>query len=169
MVAGASVVAGAGTLLVASTVGVPLAGALTVGGAVAGGAATMRSNYKFLGNLLVKLVRPTSSMFGGLVSFNKKHNISGKAFKAANNTIKKAQAINEQYKVTDNIGKAVSATAQQAAEVNKEYKVTDKVCSAVASGLDQISKLAGGDEMMIKKTTARRTRSNLPLKNSIHP
>ena len=91
-------------------------------------------------------------MFSGLVAFNKKHNISGKAFKAANNTIKKAQALNEQYKVTDNIGKVVSATAKQAAEVNEKYKVTDKIGSALASGLDKVSKLAGEMRKMMKKT-----------------
>ena len=100
VVAGASVIAGAGTLLVASTFGLPLAGTLAVGGAIAGGAATMRSDS--VGESARKVGQTANSLFSGMVAFNNKHNITGKAFKAANNSIKKAQELNDKYKVTIN-------------------------------------------------------------------
>jgi hypothetical protein len=144
---GAKVVAGAATAgavvvgVAASTIGLPLVGALAVCGAV--GAAVATGSSDEVGDLARRTGAAVATAGEKAVQFNREHDLTGKAARAASATVEKAKELNSEYHITEKVGAAASTAAAAIKQTNEKYHITDKIGSALGRGFDKISDLAG--------------------------
>jgi hypothetical protein len=143
---GAKVVAGAATAgavvvgVAASTIGLPLVGALAVCGAV--GAAVATGSSDEVGAIARKTGAAVANAGEKAVEFNREHDLTGKAARAATATVEKAKELNAEYHITEKVGAAASSAAAAIKHTNDKYHITDKIGNVLGRGLDKISEMA---------------------------
>jgi len=126
--------AGAGLLVLGSTVGATVA---VVGGAAGAAYCATRSDKvgdaaRGAGNIALQGVDKAKEI-------NQKHDITGKITVAGTQAITVAKETDQKYGVSTKVSAGVGAAVKRASEFESKHKVTDKVVSGFAAGLGRIS------------------------------
>ena len=140
VIAGAAAAGAVVVGIAASTIGLPFVGALAVCGAV--GAAVSTGSSDEVGQLARKTGAAVANAGEMAVEFNREHDLTGKASRAASATVDKAKELNAEYHITEKVGAAASSAAAAIKNTNEKYHITDKLGSALGKGFDKISDFA---------------------------
>lgn len=131
---------------VGGVAGMALGGSMmAVAGAGAAAYATTRADG--IGEAARNTGQSALQAFEAAKKINEEHNLTGKAYEAAQASAAKAKELNEQYKITDKLGAAAAAAAAKAHELETKHNITSKVGSMLGAGMTSLTAaMKGGKE-----------------------
>eukprot|EP00405_Crypthecodinium_cohnii_P010522 CAMPEP_0206429404 /NCGR_PEP_ID=MMETSP0324_2-20121206/6220_1 /ASSEMBLY_ACC=CAM_ASM_000836 /TAXON_ID=2866 /ORGANISM="Crypthecodinium cohnii, Strain Seligo" /LENGTH=261 /DNA_ID=CAMNT_0053895077 /DNA_START=70 /DNA_END=855 /DNA_ORIENTATION=- len=126
--------AGAGFIVLGSTVGASLA---IVGGAA--GAAYCATRGDKVGDVARGAGDAALAGVDKARDLDNKHNLTGKAMDAGSKAVTAVKEADQKYGITQRLSMGAHAAAQKVSQIEEKHHVTDKVASGLAAGFGKIS------------------------------